>query len=368
MTTVGILGAGQLARMLALAGLPLGLKFKFLDPAPDACAAVLGRHLCDDYESAEALAAFARDVDVITYEFENVPAASVAFLAERVPTFPRPDALAIARDRLREKSLFRQLGIPTVDFVPVDSLEALRQASAAIGFPSVLKTRTLGYDGKGQMVLRSPDDIDEAWARLGATRLLIIENFVKFDREVSIIAARGRDERNVFYPLSENVHKNGILRLARCRTGDVMQGLAQDYCGRILEHLDYVGILTLEFFQVGDALLANEIAPRVHNSGHWSIEGAETSQFENHLRAILGWPLGSPRVCRPVSMVNLIGRLPDLSKVLEMPGAHLHVYDKAARAGRKIGHITWLGDDASISDIYIYAKITAETDQTSISI
>lgn len=339
MTTIGIVGGGQLARMLALAGLPLGQRFVFLDPAPDACAAALGEHLCAAYDDRTALAQLATRADVVTYEFENVPAEAMEFLASHVEVFPAATALAIARDRWHEKSLFRELGIPTPPFVSVDSRADLEAAVSAIGLPAVLKFRTLGYDGKGQAVLRTPPDLDDAWSRLGGVPL-ILEGFVAFEREVSVLGVRSRTGETVFYPLVENVHRDGILRISRCRAGDALAGQATAHVSRLLDRLGYVGVLALELFQVGNCLVANEMAPRVHNSGHWTIEGAETSQFENHLRAVLGLPLGSTAARSEVAMVNLIGELPSRADVLAISGAHLHLYGKVPRPGRKIGHVT----------------------------
>lgn len=339
MITVGIVGAGQLARMLALAGLPLGLRFVMLDPAPDACGAVLGEHLCRSFDDPQALDLLASKCDVVTYEFENVPAGAMARLAEQVPVFPNPQALAISRDRLSEKSLLRELGIPVPSFQAVDSLDDLEQAVTTLGLPAVLKTRTLGYDGKGQFVLRSREDIHLAWSQLGRVPL-ILERFVPFDREISILGVRGRDGATRFYPVSENVHREGILRVSRCKPDDPMQERAKDYARRLLDRLDYVGVLALELFCVGPELMANEMAPRVHNSGHWTIEGAETSQFENHMRAVASLPLGSTESVGHAAMVNFIGNSPAAAAVLAIPDTHLHLYGKNSREGRKVGHAT----------------------------
>jgi 5-(carboxyamino)imidazole ribonucleotide synthase len=336
---VGIVGGGQLARMLALAGIPLGLRFVFLDPAGDACAAALGEHLCGAYDDPEQLARLAEVCDVVTYEFENVPESSIDFLAPRVPVYPGAPALAAARDRMNEKSLFRELGIPTVPFVAVDSREALQQAVATIRLPAVLKTRTLGYDGKGQFVLRSEADIDKAWQALAGVPL-ILEGFASFGREVSIIGVRSRDGGSRFYPLAENTHRDGILHLSRSRPDDPLQPQAEEYARRLMERLDYVGVMALELFDCSGELLANEVAPRVHNSGHWTIEGAVTSQFENHLRAILGWPLGSTETVGHAAMVNFIGEMPAAGDILAQPRVALHNYDKLPRPGRKVGHAT----------------------------
>jgi 5-(carboxyamino)imidazole ribonucleotide synthase len=341
---VGIVGGGQLARMMALAGHPLGLKFVFLDPAPDACAASLGEHLCGCYDDPALLARLAERADLVTYEFENVPPESIKYLSKHITVHPSHHTLAIARDRLREKTLFGKLGIPTPRFLAVNTRSDLESAIAEIGLPAVLKTRSLGYDGKGQVVLRSRDDLDAAWAQLGGMPL-ILEGFVPFDREISVIAVRGLSGETRFYPIAENTHRDGILLLSRSRPGDPMQQLAQNYARLLLDNLKYVGIFALELFQVGDMLLANEVAPRVHNSGHWTIEGAETSQFENHLRAILGLPLGSTTPVGQAAMVNFIGTMPETERALTMLGVHLHDYGKEPRLGRKLGHATLRAQD-----------------------
>ncbi len=336
---VGVVGGGQLARMLALAGIPLGLRFVFLDPAEDACAAVLGKHLCGNYDDLELLTLLAEMCDVVTYEFENVPEASIEFLSQRVPVYPNTKALATSRDRLNEKSLFRELEIPTVPFFSVDTLEELQQAVKTTGLPAVLKTRTMGYDGKGQAVLKKEEDIGTAWEQLSGVPL-ILEGFAQFQREVSILTVRGRNGEIRFYPLSENIHRRGILHLSRARPDDPLQAKAQQYAQRLMEKLDYVGVMAVELFDNDDRLLANEMAPRVHNSGHWTIEGAVTSQFENHLRAILGLPLGSTDAQGYAAMINFIGKMPDAENILAMPKVHLHSYDKQPRPGRKVGHAT----------------------------
>ena len=342
---VGIVGAGQLARMIALAGYPLGLEFVFLDPAKDACAAPLGEHLHGAYDDPALLARLAERTDVITYEFENVPAGSIAWLTEHCPVHPNSRALATARDRLHEKQLLGSLGIETAPYRTVDSLEELQAAVVAIGLPAILKTRTLGYDGKGQAVLKSSDDLAAAWQQLGGVPL-ILEGFIRFEREVSIIAVRDRQGECRFYPLSENTHRNGILHLSLSCPGDALQSQAEDHAHRLLEALDYVGVMALEMFQAGDTLIANEMAPRVHNSGHWTIEGAVVSQFENHLRAILGLPLGSTAARGHAAMVNFVGELPEPHAVLAT-GAHLHLYGKAPRVGRKVAHATLCADSAA---------------------
>ncbi len=352
MTTVGILGGGQLARMLALSGAPLGLRFLVLDSTADACAAQFVPSMQADYRDHDALAAFAAQVDVATFDFENVPAESAQWLADRIPVFPNPRALAVAQDRLAEKNLFRQLQISVPEFMDIDSRASLDAAISRIGAPAILKTRRLGYDGKGQFRIKSVADLDAAWAALGAqasTVGLILEAFVPFDREVSVLAVRGRDGEFRTWPITENWHERGVLSasLAPARISDALAATAIGYARSIAEALDYVGVFALELFVCGEQLLANEIAPRVHNSGHWTIEGAETSQFENHLRAVLGLPLGSTRQLGNACMLNWIGSLPDAKGVLAEPCGHWHDYGKESRAGRKVGHATFRADSAA---------------------
>ena len=336
---IGVIGGGQLGRMLALAGTPLDMNFVFLDPAPDACAAALGEHLLAGYDDPEALRRMAESVDLVTFEFENVPAETVAFLAKYVPVYPAAEPLRIARDRWFEKSLFKELGIPTPDFADIQSQADLDAAVAAIGLPAVLKTRTLGYDGKGQKVLRQPADVTGAFAELGSVPC-ILEGFVPFTGEVSLVAVRGRDGETRFYPLSHNTHVGGVLNLSIASSAHPLQTLAEDYISRVLTKLDYVGVLAFEFFEVDGGLKANEIAPRVHNSGHWTIEGAECSQFENHLRAVAGLPLGSTAKVGESAMVNFLGSVPPTEQVIRIADCHLHHYGKAFKAGRKVGHAT----------------------------
>ncbi len=336
---IGILGAGQLGRMLALAGYPLDFDFVFLDPATEACAAPLGQHINAPYDDERALAEFCVSVDLATYEFENVPAKTAEFVAGRIPLVPAPVALSIGQDRLSEKRLFDQLNIPVPRYMPVATREALDLAVKNVGLPAVLKTRRLGYDGKGQAVLRSAEDLDRAWSQLG-NQPLILEAFVPFQRELSCLAVRGKQGELAFYPVVENVHRDGILRTATPRRNDPLQAAAEDYAKRVVEHLGYVGVLAFEFFVADGGLLANEIAPRVHNSGHWSIEGAEVSQFENHLRAIAGLPLGSTRLRGHPAMVNFIGDAPDMTALARIPGVHIHHYGKTPKPQRKVGHAT----------------------------
>ena len=336
---IGVIGGGQLGRMLALAGTPLGMSFAFLDPAPDACSQALGEHLRGDYNDHEHLRRLADDVDLVTFEFESVPAETVAFLSQFVPVYPSAEALRIARDRWFEKSMFKDLGIPTPDFADIQSQADLEAAVAAIGLPAVMKTRTLGYDGKGQKVLRKAEDVVGAFAELGSVPC-ILEGFVPFTGEVSLVAVRARDGETRFYPLVHNRHDSGVLALSIASTEHPLQALAEDYVGRVLKQLDYVGVLAFEFFEVDGGLKANEIAPRVHNSGHWTIEGAECSQFENHLRAVAGLPLGSTAKVGESAMLNFLGGVPDVAKVTAIADCHLHHYGKAFKAGRKVGHAT----------------------------
>lgn len=343
---IGVIGGGQLGRMLALAGTPLGMEFVFLDPAPDACAAALGTHICADYQDHEHLQQLAQQVDLITFEFENVPAETVAFLSQLVPVYPMAEALRVARDRLTEKTLFQDLGIPVAPFAPVSSQADLEAAAETIGLPAVLKTRTLGYDGKGQRILKSREDLQGAFELLGGVPC-ILETFVKFSGEVSVIAVRGRDGETACYPLSHNVHTDGILRVARASDNHPLQRKAEDYVSRVLDHLEYVGVLAFEFFEVEDELFANEVAPRVHNSGHWTIEGAACSQFENHLRAIAGLPLGSTTKTAESVMVNFIGHVPELETLMKAGDGHVHHYGKAFKSGRKVGHLTLLAGSSS---------------------
>jgi len=336
---IGIIGGGQLGRMLALAGHPLGLQFVFLDPAPDACAGVLGEHLCADYSDRDHLRMLADEVDLVTFEFENAPAETIAFLSQFVPVYPGAPALRTARDRWLEKNLFRELGIPTASFANIESQADLDAQAGAIGLPAILKTRQLGYDGKGQKLLRERADLDGAFAALGNVPCLL-EGFVQFSGEVSLLAVRGRSGETRFYPLVHNRHRDGILRLSVASDDHPLQALAEDYARRVLARLDYVGVLAFEFFEVDGGLVANEIAPRVHNSGHWTIEGAECSQFENHLRAVAGLPLGSTAKVQHSAMVNFIGETPPLAQLAAIENCHPHFYGKAFKPGRKVGHAT----------------------------
>ncbi len=348
---VGIVGGGQLARMMALAGVPVGLRFCVFDPQAGACAGDVAPLTVGGFDDMAALARFAEGLDVATFDFENVPAASVDALSACVPVHPGSTALATAQDRLAEKLCFNARGIPTPGFIAVDDRAGLDTALAALGAPAILKTRRFGYDGKGQFRLRSIADADVAWAALGAqveTSGLILEAFVPFQRELSVVAVRGRDGGFATWPVTENWHVDGVLStsLAPARIAAEVERQAIAHARALAEALDYVGVFALELFDCEDRLLANEMAPRVHNSGHWTIEGAETSQFENHLRAILGWPPGSTAPRGVSCMLNFLGDLPERDALLRVPGAHWHDYGKAARPGRKTGHATVRADDA----------------------
>lgn len=347
---IGIIGAGQLGRMLALAGYPLALQFRFLDSSPDSPGAQVAPIITGAFDDPESLRRLAAEVDLVTYEFENVPVSALAAVAKSRTCYPPADALRVSQDRLLEKEMFGRLGIPTPTFRAVDSLADLRAAVAAIGLPSVLKTRRLGYDGRGQRYLRKARDVEAAWDALGGVPL-ILEGFVDFDREVSIVGARSTRGETRAYPVVENTHRDGILRvtIAPVRSTRLQQS-AERHLARVLDHFGYAGVLTIEFFVQRGRLVANEMAPRVHNSGHWTIEGAATSQFENHLRAILGLPLGDTRAVGHCAMVNFIGTMPDRSRVLALPGAHHHDYGKAPRPGRKLGHCTLVAPTATERD------------------
>jgi 5-(carboxyamino)imidazole ribonucleotide synthase len=357
--SIGILGGGQLGYMLALAGYPLGLHFRFLDPSPEAPVGRIATRITAQYDDRSALKKFAAGLELVTYEFENVPVEAARFLAEHVPVLPPPAALEAAQDRLKEKRLFQKLGIATTEFAAVANPEALEGAIKQIGLPAILKTCRMGYDGRGQWILRSPEDVARVKSELtvanapvgkraGAEQAepnapLLLERLVPFTRELSVLAVRGRSGETAFYPLVENHHRGGILRLSLAPAPQLdraVQQAAEEATRRVFDALQYVGVLAIEFFEHEGRLLANEMAPRVHNSGHWTIEGAVTSQFENHLRAVVGLPLGSTSAIGCSAMLNLIGDVPDSAEVLAVRDAHLHLYGKSARAGRKLGHVT----------------------------
>ena len=345
MTTLGILGGGQLGYMLALAGYPLGLHFRFLDPSPEAPVGRIANRVTAEYLDEQALAKFSHGLEVATYEFENVPVAAAKFLEQRLPVYPPSNALEEAQDRSREKRLFRRLGIPVTEFAEVPKRSELDAGVKEVGLPAILKTCRMGYDGKGQWLLRSAGEVEAALPELPDVDL-ILEKFVPFTRELSILGVRSRTGEIAFYPLIENHHRGGILRLSLAPAPNLASSLqkeAESAARAVLEELSYVGVLCIEFFEVNGRLLANEMAPRVHNSGHWSIEGAVTSQFENHLRAILGLPLGSTAPVGVSAMLNLIGEIPESGDILKVANAHLHLYGKEPRAGRKLGHVTVRG-------------------------
>ena len=342
---VGIIGAGQLGRMLALAGYPLGISCTFLDRSATAPGGLVSDILVGELDDAEQLDTLATQVDVVTFEFENIPVTALERAGASAPVYPSIAALAAAQDRLEEKRLFESIGMQTAAYVTVDAAEDLEGIGKALGWPVVLKARRLGYDGRSQRVATSEKDLEVAWAELDCVPA-IAESWVEFERELSLIGARGGDGDIVFYPLSENVHDNGILSTTIAPFEDrTLQQTAERWVSEIMERFEYRGVLAVEFFHTETGLVGNEMAPRVHNSGHWTIEGAETSQFENHLRAVVGLPLGNtaPRGC--AAMLNIIGRMPDSAALLRIPGAHLHDYCKEPRPNRKLGHCTLVGPD-----------------------
>ncbi len=315
--------------MLALAGAPLDVRFRFLDPSEDACVADVGELVVGAYDDPELLDRLADDADAVTFEFENVPVEA----ARRVGAVPDARALEQGQDRLVEKQLFVSLGIPTARFGTLDDT----------GLPALVKSRRLGYDGKGQRLVESlgPIGDDE-----------LAEELVRFDRELSIVAVRGHDGDTRFYPLAENEHRDGILAVTRAPALGAQQAQAEEIATKLLDALGYVGVLAVELFDVGGKLLANEFAPRVHNTGHWTIDGAVTSQFENHVRAVLGWPLGSTEATGESVLVNVVGGSPPLERLLGVPGAHVHLYGKTPRAGRKLGHVTLVdAEEEHVADV-----------------
>jgi 5-(carboxyamino)imidazole ribonucleotide synthase len=339
---VGIVGAGQLGRMLALSGYPLGLRCLFLDRSADAPGAQVAPILIGDLEDSRRLAELAAQSDVLTFDWENISASLLVPLEKLTVIRPPAAALDVSQDRLREKALFARLRIPVAAHAAVDSKDQLLRAIRKLGLPGVLKTRRSGYDGKGQFVMREARHIEEAWARLG-TQGLIYEKFQNFSKEVSIVGARSVKGQTVFYPLSANTHDGGILRYSVAPFADLeLERAARTYLKRLMNALAYVGVLTIEFFVVGGRLIANEMAPRVHNSGHWTIEGCVTSQFANHLRAICDLPLGSTRPLGHAAMINFLGEMPDRERLLDVEGLAFHDYGKEPRPGRKLGHCTIL--------------------------
>ncbi|MBM3673192.1 MAG: 5-(carboxyamino)imidazole ribonucleotide synthase [Actinobacteria bacterium] len=339
---VSVLGGGQLGRMLALAGRPLGIDFRFLDPSPDATAGKVGPLVVGALDDLDRVDEVTQGATVVTYEWEGVPADAARHAMQHAPVRPDPRALDVSQDRLTEKQTFERLGIEVPAFAPADTFEELTAAAATIGFPAIVKTRRGGYDGKGQARLAQADDLERAWSELGGVPL-ILERQVPFTRELSVLAVRGLDGETRCYPLVENEHGEGILRVSRAPAPGLtpdLESAGESVATRILDDLDYVGVLAVELFEYEERLLANEMAPRVHNSGHWTIEGAGSSQFENHVRAVLGIELGSTDVRGFAGMVNCIGTMPDPAALSQVEGAVLHDYEKEPRAGRKLGHIT----------------------------
>ena len=350
--TVGIVGAGQLGRMLALAGYPLGLDFLFLDRAAAVPAAALAPVLVGEFTDRALLRRLARRCAVLSFDWENVSVAALRAATRGLRTRIAPPlrALATGQDRLAEKRLFERLGVPTTRYRAVDTRAGLERACAHIGMPGVLKTRRLGYDGKGQALIRSRADLAAAWQALRGAPLLY-EELVEFEAEVSALGVRGRDGSEALYPLTRNWHADGMLRLSVAPwEAPALERQARSHLRAVLRDFNYVGTLAIEFFVRDGRLIANELAPRVHNSGHWTIEGAVTSQFENHLRAVAGLPLGSTAAVGHAAMVNLIGRMPPRAPLLAMAGVHLHDYGKEARPGRKLGHCTLVAPSARERD------------------
>jgi len=346
--TIGILGGGQLGRMLAMAAARLGLRCQVFSPDPDSPAfEVVLNATCAEYADVEALELFANDVDVITYEFENIPAAAAMILGARRPVLPERKILETTQDRLAEKDFVKRLGVATADYADVTSAASLRDAITRIGLPAVIKTRRFGYDGKGQAIIREGDDPDRIWTALG-TKSAILEAFIPFEREISVIAARSADGHVECYDVTENEHRDHILKVSRAPAAipDNLAAEARSIAEKIAGALDYVGVLAVEMFVLNDRggprVLVNEIAPRVHNSGHWTLDGATISQFEQHVRAIAGWPLGRPVRHGHVTMTNLIGdEINGYEAWLSVPGATVHLYGKGPpRPGRKMGHVT----------------------------
>ena len=347
---LAILGGGQLAWMLALAAEPLGISIAVLDPSPDAAAGRIADHVVAAYDDPTGLDEVSAGADVVTYEFENVPAAAVTRLAEQgVPVLPFPGSLTVTQDRMREKELMAALGIRVAPHAAIDSTDDAPAALEQVGAPGILKTRRLGYDGKGQVRVAAAADLPAAIAELGGTDL-IYEGLVPFTRELSVVVARGTDGSTAVYPPVENEHRDGILSLTLAPAPNLSPELieqAQSAAVKVAESLDHIGVLCVELFETPDGIVANEIAPRVHNSGHWSIEGAVTSQFENHVRAVMGLPLGDPSVRGIAAMVNIVGTEPELAALLALPGVSVHTYGKSPRTGRKLGHATVVADSAA---------------------
>ena len=339
---LGTLGGGQLARMLALSAAPLGVSVRAYDPDERACAGDVCELLTGGYGDHERLHAFAQGLDAVTYEFENVPAETAAFVSSLAPMRPGSESLRLSQDRVLEKEALARAGFEVAPWRPVGTLDDLRDALEHLGTPAILKTRRGGYDGKGQAIIADAADADRAIASIDG-RAAVLERMLDFERELSLVAVGGSGGDAAFYPLVANEHRQGILRVTVAPAPHVdigLQEVAQQMAARLLDALGHVGVLTIEFFEVGGRLIANEFAPRVHNSGHWTIDGAATSQFENHVRAVLGLPLGSTQTLHPTVMLNCVGTMPDPHGVLVRPDAKMHDYGKAPRPGRKVGHVS----------------------------
>ncbi len=338
---LGILGGGQLARMMSIAAAPLGVRVRTYDPSPDACAGDVCELIVGEYDDAKALQRFADGLDAVTYEFENVPTIAAETLTPLVRVRPGIESLRISQDRGLEKHALIAAGFEVAPWSPVDSLDALREAVETIGTPAILKTRRGGYDGKGQAIIADVADLPRAWSAIDE-RPAVLEKMLRFDRELSLVATRGVEDSAAYYPLVENAHRQGILRVTVAPATGVTEAIdaeAQAMARTLMTSLDHIGVLTIELFEVDGRLIANEFAPRVHNSGHWTIDGAATSQFENHVRAVMGLPLGSTEVRCPTMMLNCIGQLPHVPTVLSCPDSKLHDYRKQPRPGRKVAHV-----------------------------
>lgn len=346
---IGIVGGGQLARMMVLAGEPLGIEFMILDPAEDATAGKIAEQVVADYDDIDALTLLASKVDVITFDFENVSAEALHYLESSCTVSPPIQALRISQDRLAEKELFQQHHIATAPFAAINSLDDLKSAVSRMGTPCILKTRRFGYDGKGQALIHSLDDCANAWQAI-QQQAAILEGFVEFDYEASLIMVRNATNEIAYYAMPKNEHKQGILHISRVPFIDnAITEQAKQLLQPLIEELNYIGVLTVEFFVKDNKLIANEMAPRVHNSGHWTIEGANCSQFENHIRAISALPLGNTALSHPFSaMINFISQMPDIDDVCNIANSHIHDYHKDARTGRKVGHATVTGDSEAL--------------------
>lgn len=348
--------------MLALAAAPLGIECRFVDPAEDAGARVAAGQIIATYDNIDALTELAEWSDAVTFEFENVPAPALAAISAHSRLAPAPRSLEVSQDRLLEKRLFESLGFAVAPYRTVDSLEDLERALEEIAAPAILKTRRLGYDGKGQARITSPADAQHAWQQMEDAPS-ILEGVVDFEREISAIVVRSSDGTAVAYPPAENIHRSGILHTSSAPAAHIpreLTDLATEHALEIAEDLDHVGTLAVEMFVTGEQLAINEIAPRVHNSGHWTMNGAGSSQFENHVRAVMGLPLGAAAPITPTVMVNLVGGLPDRSELLAVRGAHVHLYDKAPRPGRKLGHVNVVDFDGRGEPIEARAARVAE--------